>query len=145
MKVGFTGTRKGMNDHQKDGVRRLLIDLGATEGHHGDCEGADEEFHSICVELGIRTVGHPPMIQTFRAFCEVDDVFPPRDYLVRNRNIVRNVEQIIGAPKDQVAPHSLRGQGTWSTIKYSRERAKKPTHIVYPGGSIVSHVWEEES
>ena len=47
MIIGFTGSRKGMTGEQAAVVMRLL--LSATEGHHGDCVGADEQFHEMCM------------------------------------------------------------------------------------------------
>ena len=45
MKVGITGTRMGMNEHQFDGVQELLTKLyeAGAEFHHGDCVGVDAE------------------------------------------------------------------------------------------------------
>ncbi len=56
MKVGFTGTRKGMTEFQKTEVRRLLTEYmhgRDMEAHHGDCIGADTDFHNICIDMCI--------------------------------------------------------------------------------------------
>jgi hypothetical protein len=51
MKVGFTGTRKGMTPQQRVAFAELVITLRPTQAHHGDCVGADAEFHHGCKAL----------------------------------------------------------------------------------------------
>jgi hypothetical protein len=130
MIIGFTGSRKGMTGDQAAEVTRIL--LRATEGHHGDCIGADEQFHDLCLALEIPVVIHPPEDDTYRAFCQgAKLVMPPRPFLVRNRIIVDTCELLVGAPKDHRQPASLRGQGTWSTIVYAR-RVGRELRVVLP-------------
>lgn len=60
MKLGFTGTRHGMDSLQNSKVHELVqeaIELSEARGepfevHHGDCVGADEEFHNIVLGFG---------------------------------------------------------------------------------------------
>ena len=125
-----------MTGDQAAVVTRLL--LKATEGHHGDCVGADEQFHSICVQLGIPVVIHPPEKDTYRAFCDgAIRVEKPRPYLVRNNIIVDTTELLVATPKEDREPPIQRGQGTWSAIRYAR-RSRKPFRVVWPDG-----VWPE--
>ena len=83
MIIGFTGTQKGLTATQYDALHDLLQRLlrrgDISEVHHGDCIGADEEFHMICssIQLQDRLRGkptfhiiiHPPDKNDKRAFC----------------------------------------------------------------------------
>lgn len=134
MKVGFTGTRKGMTPEQRRFAENLLRSLHAEEVHHGDCQGADEEFHNLATDLGIRTVLHPPINPSKRARCVADEVRPVRDYLIRNRNIVRETGVLIACPHEDREPPPARGQGTWSTIRYARDILGRTVHVIWPSG-----------
>jgi hypothetical protein len=49
--IGFTGTRHGMTPAQRHAVSQLIAELAAGAAftaHHGDCVGADAEFHDLC-------------------------------------------------------------------------------------------------
>jgi hypothetical protein len=60
-RVGFTGTSCGMTEFQREAVAAALREVGDVgEAHHGDCLGADAEFHALCGELGTPVVIHPP-------------------------------------------------------------------------------------
>jgi len=61
MKIGFTGTQRGMTDAQKNTLRKMVPN--DAELHHGDCVGTDAEAHDIFRFYGLRCVGHPPSIQ----------------------------------------------------------------------------------
>ena len=130
MIVGFTGTRKGMTSVQATVVTRLM--LKADEAHHGDCIGADEQFHALCLHMEIPVVLHPPEDDKLRAFCPgAERIHEPLPYLIRNRIIVDDTEFLIAVPKEAEEPDVGRGQGTWSTIRYAR-RSKKPFRVVWP-------------
>lgn len=119
MIFGFTGTRAGMTDAQKAEVRHLLT--GGGTAHHGDCIGADAEFHHICLDLGIPVTIHPPRNAKHRAFCTgAQEVRPTKPYLERNQAIVTECEILIAAPRENTEPPPRQGQGTWSTIRYAR-------------------------
>lgn len=115
-KVGFTGTRKGMSSRQKEELFDLL--QSGTIFHHGDCVGADAEAHATARALGCPVVVHPPTDPKARAFCNGDDVtiLDPLPYLARNREIVKSVELLIAAPKEDPEHPCLRS-GTWATIR----------------------------
>ena len=130
MKMGFTGTRKGMTNAQKLQVTEWL--LGQAELHHGDCIGADEQAHRIAYRNLIITI-HPPSDEKQRAFCTgADIVREPAPYLARNHSIVDETDILVAAPD---SPEKLRS-GTWATIRYARKMGK-PLFIVMPDGKTV--------
>jgi hypothetical protein len=135
MKIGFTGTQRGMTEEQVNSVAFFIAELNPTEVHHGDCIGADADFHKLvratCPQAKI--VIHPPLNESKRAFCEGDEILPAKDYLVRNHDIVEASEVMIATP-EQVTEQK-RGSGTWATIRYSRKLHPKVYLItVYPNG-----------
>lgn len=136
--VGFTGTRNGMTEQQKTAVRSLIrLEVVSGEVHHGDCIGADEDFHNICYSENIPIFIHPPINESKRAFCEdAIEVYPAKEYLERNYDIVDCSEVLIATPIGYV--EELRS-GTWATIRYAREQSK-PVYVVFPDGSLSREV-----
>ena len=136
MKIGFTGTQQGMTDAQLDAVHFLIGDLSVKEmdkvwGHHGDCIGADWEFHCICRRRRFLIARHAPLNSTKRAFCDFDLDMPRLEHLMRNRQIVLCTNVLIATP----ATKEIIRSGTWSTIRYARKQGVE-LHIVWPSGSI---------
>lgn len=125
--VGFTGTRHGMSEHQKEQVAAVLDSLGAKELHHGDCLGADDEAARIAYDKGIRVVAHPPEIQRYRAYAPGHETHDAKPYLERNRDIV-DISQVLIATPDR--PEVLRS-GTWATVRYARMCGRK-LFVIYP-------------
>lgn len=130
MKIGFTGTQRGMSDEQRRVIKSILESYQDFEAHHGDCVGADAEFHDIVKTLGRSVVIHPPINPVKRAFKTGDVVNAPKDYLVRNRMIVDNTDLLICAPRSH---EEERRSGTWSTFRYANKQHKKYV-IVFPDG-----------
>lgn len=132
--VGFTGTRNGMTSIQVNSLNGFLHSKKFTEARHGDCVGADEQFHDIVMALGKTIHVHPPMVNTFRAFCVgYNYIHPPKDYIDRNHDIVDLSDIICAAPSSNV--EELRS-GTWATIRYARKWGKELL-IFYPDGSSI--------
>ena len=141
MKVGFTGTRHGMSEHQKDMLELWFdthFDEGLDEFHQGDCEGADEYAFEVAKFYFKKQVVHPPIETKHRAYT-IDESFPvympkeygyrkPKDYLDRNHDIVDEIDILIAAP--QTLEEELRS-GTWATIRYAR-KMNKPIVILVP-------------
>lgn len=128
MKIGFTGTREGMSQSQKEQFVLKCDELGITEFHHGDCEGGDAEAHDIVREFfpHVWIEVYPPKSTYRQAFKKGDKHHPPEDYIPRDRNIVDNTEFLIGAPlQDKEKVRS----GTWTTIRHAR-RTTKPHEIL---------------
>lgn len=139
MRVGMTGTRKGMSWQQLSMFRKMLDSLNSNPSiddkpafHHGDCIGADMEANSLAQEAGYRTYAHPPVISTNRAWCKSDVILPVADYMVRNRDIVEAVDRMLAAPKAE--KEEFAGSGTWAAIRYTIQ-VQKPIMIIFPDGS----------
>lgn len=136
MKISFTGTREGMTSKQHDTVKRIIKDLQPDMVIHGDCVGADEEFHNIIIGIRgftgstpvIRTL--PPSNEKYRANCNADIIDPPQDYLKRDRELAELCDRLIACPKE--SNERLRS-GTWSTVRYARIRGKI-IYLVLPNG-----------
>jgi hypothetical protein len=131
MEIGFTGTREGLTDAQKDKVGDVLSHH-FTSAHHGDCIGADEYFHLICAYIDLHTVVHPPEHDVLRAYCTADEYREPKPYLRRNKDIVDEADWMVACPRSM--KEELRS-GTWFTVRYARKCKKKLT-IIYPDGSM---------
>lgn len=137
--IGFTGTRKGLTDFQAMRLATLLDELGqdAVEVHHGDCVGADAEFHEVadnhCFDITI----HPPDDDSRRAFCTSSEVREPKPYLKRNRDIVDETTILIACPWSTAESQR---SGTWSTIRYARQKIldgkEQLTYIISPSGEV---------
>jgi|SRR3970040_153346 len=122
MKVGFTGTRKGLSSIQLTQLVKLIRELDTTELHHGDCFGADVDAHQVASMLGIKRIIHPPSDPKLRAFCNSGIILPEKPYIERNHDIVDATEVLIAGPEVQV--ESIRS-GTWATVRYARSLSKK--------------------
>lgn len=135
--VGFTGTRFGASELQLASMRRLLSELaqraGAVVAHHGDCIGADAQFHAAARELGWRVVVHPPVDDDDdRARCDHDELRDPLTHMKRNKSIVLESQLMMAVPRDMTQqPHG----GTWKTAVMA-QKAKRPLVIVLPDGSV---------
>lgn len=134
MKVGFTGTQRGMTVAQRATVAGLLARLPVIQSvHHGDCIGADAEFHDIACMRGLRIVVHPPEIDAKRAFVTgAHETRTPKPYLIRNADIVTEADVLIAAPKEA---HDVLRSGTWATIRRARQAGKR-VEIVFPDGRM---------
>lgn len=136
MKVGFTGTRRGMTSGQRAALRALLQlwsdDLESF--HHGGCVGADAQAHALAGQaVGLeRVVKHPPVDSSKMARCEGGVALEPKPYLVRNQEIVDVVDCLVAAPKTSV---EVRRSGTWATVRMARKRLVRVV-LLHPDGSI---------
>lgn len=129
--VSFTGTRKGMSPLQEALIMNILKSEDFTEHHHGDCEGADKQFHNLIVDRfkGIRgglsnlIFIHPPDNDKYRAFCKEGLALPEKPYLERNKDIVDSSPLLIATPHKDDEINKQRS-GTWSTIRYAKKQKK---------------------
>lgn len=148
MRVGFTGTQRGMTSVQVKALRRVLASLRTagfpvTELHHGDCVGADAQAHALWT-LGAPerpVVIHPPTLALKRAWCRSGrtTVLRPAPYLTRNRAIVDATWLLCACPA-QLDGEAL-SSGTWSTVRYAR-RIERAVAIVRPDGRVEWERWE---
>lgn len=134
--VGFTGTQTGMTSEQIGAIDLMFLDDLITNcAHHGDCIGADADFHKLARLNGLELHGHPPINPSKRAFCEfysTEMVEEEKDYMDRNHDIVDMVDWMIACPKGY--KEELRS-GTWATVRYART-SKRPGKIVWPDGEV---------
>jgi hypothetical protein len=139
--IGFTGTREGMTIAQWEAVDSVLDRFFevpvVNEWHVGDCIGADQQacglIYSLQAKYRIKTHGHIPNHNQFRAFCDYDVEHEPKQYLARNRDIVDASDLMIAAPYEY--EEVGRGSGTWATIRYA-DRVDKPLIMVWPDGKM---------
>jgi hypothetical protein len=115
VKVGFTGTRHGMNAAQRGQLRYMLALLRhadqavglASEFHYGTHESvqllADEEAARYAEAHGFALVPH----------------HATRGHeLTRNRAIVGRSDILLAAPNGD--REQAMGSGTWATVRYMR-------------------------
>lgn len=133
MKIGFTGTQKGMTKEQKEEFSKYILGVDITEFHHGDCIGADEEAHKIVNDAfeSVVIITHPPIEDKKRSFVYGVTARKAKPYLERNKDIVNETDMLIACPKSD--KEELRS-GTWSTIRYAKMMGKRMI-IIYPDGS----------
>lgn len=140
MILGFTGTREGMTNKQRNAVAEFLYDQRPVVVHHGDCLGADSQFHDSALLLPEppRIETHPCNLTRWRAYRKADMIHPVKPPKDRNRDIVRAVHLLIAAPKTTQAesPHS----GTWQTVRLMLS-FKKDVVVVWPNGEIQGWGW----
>jgi len=111
-------------------------------GRHGDCVGADAQFHDLLVERDIPIAIHPPMNDSARAFCStgnIVEVCESLSYLARNRMIVKQSEVLLATPREGHEPAPARGQGTWSTVRFARGMPSVQRSLIvifWPNGDV---------
>lgn len=134
--IGFTGTQNGTTAMQRDALFAKLSEMehDITTAHHGECIGADTDFHLACLFLRIPIIGHPPINTSKKAFL-TGFLFEwePKEYLDRNKNIVCcSKDLLIACPGE--FKEQLRS-GTWSTVRFAR-KTRVPRYIIFPDGSV---------
>src|SRR5437867_2260767 len=120
--LGFTGTQIGMTPLQRESVILFLEGCSPESVHHGDCIGADAQFHDLALKCvpGVSVHIHPPIITTKRAFCRGGHyTYTAKDYLDRNVDIVMQSDELLATPKE--SQEEIRS-GTWYTIRQARKR-----------------------
>jgi hypothetical protein len=140
MKIGFTGTQRGMTQKQKETFTILFDKICSNnivnEFHHGDCIGSDKDAHMIVMNKNIPIIVHPPLRPQKRAFCEnAVRILPKKEYLIRNHNIVNATDVLFATPEQYT--EELRS-GTWATIRYAGKQVKY-VYVIYPDGSYIEH------
>lgn len=118
---GFSRTRNGLNENQKNQIIKLLEENNIKEVRHGDCIGADTYFHNLCQNKNINIIIHPPHVSIMRSFCQSPYILKPKPYLDRNKDIVDNCDILIACPENDI---EVMRSGTWSTIRYAKKMNK---------------------
>ena len=143
MKIGFTGTRRGLTPRQRGALESLLLAVKMSlysgcdgnktaVGIHGCCVGADEEFHELCQRFGFGTIGRRSNLTNMRMHGKCDIEYEPEYPLDRNRKIVDECDMLIVCPR--TADEELRS-GTWATVRYA-EKTGKAFRIIEPCGNM---------
>lgn len=139
MKIAFTGTQHGMTEEQiKALLKALMYAIQIVEVHHGDCIGADAQFHDLIRKIAppttIKIIGHPAsdVAPEKRAHKQCDELRDPKPALERNKIMVDECTYLIATPKTAL---EMRRSGTWSTIRYAKS-IEKGTFIIEPDGSM---------
>ena len=125
MIVGFTGSRKGINQLQADKIKDFLKEHYVIHAHHGDCIGADELFHQIASSIVKDISIHPPDKKGLRSFCKVlgqGILLEEKPFIKRNHTIVDVCDVLIACPDS--SKEKVRS-GTWATIRYARKQNKE--------------------
>src|SRR5262245_810451 len=129
--IGFTGTRMGMSQAQKDILFKVLQYHNGMF-HHGDCVGADAEAHDMIMDkLPYLIHIHPPLDPKLRAWRNGHHMHQPKPYLERNKDIVGQCDYLLACPKSKT---QVRG-GTWNTIHYAM-KVGRPFTIILPDGEL---------
>ncbi len=135
MKIGITGTREGMTEHQFELVQEYLRGryCEGAEFHHGDCVGVDAEAALLAQEIGYKIVSHPgpgpgPDHDGLRAYVKCNESREPQSHFKRNRTIVDTCDYLLVVPLQM--ERQPRG-GTWYTYDYAVKK-EKPTFVIYP-------------
>lgn len=139
MKLGYTGTRRGMTISQWGTIQDLMTELWVpgkrNEWHDGDAIGGDDQAHKSAEMLKSRFStelhGHPCNKPDQRAFNDFDFLHEIKAPLVRNRDMVNVTETFLAAPYEY--KNVPRGSGTWATIRYCAQ-VERVTWLVWPNG-----------
>ena len=133
MILSCTGTRDGAKPDALDSFRAWLQDLDShiEEAHHGDCLGADTQFHYIMEKLNVPVHIHPCTIKSQRGYSRGAKVYPVAPPLVRNRSMVDLCDYLVAFPSTM---EEVNRSGTWATIRYAR-REGRPGTIFWPDGT----------
>jgi hypothetical protein len=135
--IGFTGSREGMTMEQKKTMESILSKLSIQEARHGDCVGADAQFHEYCISHDIPVIIHPPQNVVRRAYCSnYKSILPPKDYIPRDKDIVKFSDVIIATPKTK---KKIPKSGTWFTFQYAK-RMKKKYFLINPDGLVADYL-----
>jgi hypothetical protein len=125
--LGFTGTRSGMSEKQRERVETIFKNYEKTETPvrvvHGGCVGADKEFHDLAKQYGFHitvrpgySVASPEDLSHRCEYSDADFIYEPDTHFKRNRAIVEESNLMLATPYNDIE----RG-GTWYTINYARK------------------------
>lgn len=136
---GFTGTSAGLQEVQVYALTGFVIRQSSRDTDfravHGGCDGGDDVFHNICMNLGIPIEVYPSPKQANKTWPGENVIvhpITPGTPLNRNHKIIARATQMVACPWEEV--EKIRS-GTWATVRYTRT-ARKPLVMIYPNGTI---------
>lgn len=108
--------------------------------HHGDCVGADDQFHHLVRRFAAaRIVVHPGPVGEMSAHCTGDERLDPMPHMKRNQAIVNASKVMICAPFEDTP--QKRG-GTWATIAMAQKALRRgllnALHVVGRDGQLLA-------
>ena len=131
--IGFTGTRRGLTDAQREQVERLRH-YKPEHFLHGACAGANRDAAFIAMQCGTHVSSYPGDASQERWSIERGlTTHMVRTYKDRNRIIVLHCDLLIACPSG-MSEQFLAG-GTWMMIRMAR-KLKKRHIIVWPDGTL---------
>lgn len=141
LRVGFTGTRKGMTAAQLSSFFSLFLSIRDNNlGQQlvldqGCCVGSDEHSAVLAHVLGARIIGHPPEnghLISKLAMRLCTEVRSAKYYTDRNMDIVNETSQLIATT---LTDDEVNRSGTWATVRYAMKQ-DKPVTLILPGGTV---------
>jgi len=145
-KLGFTGTRNGLSYDQRRAIIRLLKAEPPDKAAHGDCIGADAEFHELVRELCPDCEIHvwPSLYEGLRAHKKGDVMYEPGPAGDRDKLIVKFCNYFIGCPPTDF---EVQRSGSWQTLRMARNRLNKglikEVYLAYPTAGTVEGDWRK--
>jgi len=134
MHLGITGSRKGMTEKQFNLMKKWVKeDDSITHFHHGDCIGVDVQTATLIEHYlpNVWIVSHPSKGNT-RANGPAHEIMRPKDYTVRDQDIVNASEYLWACPDGKERVRS----GTWTTVRMARKKGLSIT-IIMPDGEVI--------
>lgn len=143
-KLGFTGARNGLSEKQAGWLATYLKANPPDKAAHGDCVGADAEFHDlvrwVCPNCKIHI--WPSLSESLRAYKKGDVLYEPMKALDRDKLIVKFCNVFVGCPPTD---YEITRSGSWATLRMARNRFRKDSirelYLVYPNAAAVEGDW----
>lgn len=136
MHLGVTGTRKGLSEKQFNLVKEFVKENTSiiSHFHHGDCIGVDVQIATLVEHYlpKVWIVSHPSRGVKTRAHGPAHEIMRPKDYIVRDQDIVDNSEYLWACPDGKERIRS----GTWTTVRMARKKGLSIT-IIMPDGEVI--------
>lgn len=140
MKLGFTGTRRGMTDDQLDTLWSWVsfVKQEIDEIHFGLCRGADAQFYHMLLAAipEVIVIGHPCNLTDQQLVLPCDELRPVKDPLDRNHDIVDESTFLIGAPGTYT---NVLRSGTYSCLRYAAKQEAE-FFMILPNGKISTEI-----
>ena len=89
IKIGFTGTRNGMDEEQLKEFERIIKSKHVDEFHHGMCVGSDKQAHDFVKNEKINGVFiRAPIIKKVGKKVEILAKFEKNPVLIKQGNVI---------------------------------------------------------